>query len=157
MLLLCHRKRTSMILVSLSENSLREKNWFPCAYGAYNVRSNWRFQFEMKETHKKDEDWKYVVQNLPNLTTNFKCPTAHTDPKIFWQRPSDQVLFFKSIASQTRCLRYQLYEVVPRVRSPSQVSYVSDAVSYVSYVSCSPTQTVLCACSSYQQPLLLML
>ena len=84
MLLLCHRKRTSMILVSLSENSLREKNWFLCAYGAYNVRSNWRCQFEMKETHKKDKDWKYVGQNLTNLTTNFKCPTAHTDPQIYF-------------------------------------------------------------------------
>ena len=48
--------------------------------------------------HKEDQDWKCAGQNPTNSTTNFKCPRAHTDPQIFWQRPSDQVLFFKSIA-----------------------------------------------------------
>ena len=93
---------------------------------------------------------KLQMSNSPHWSTNIL-----TTP--FWSSSLFQIFRQTARASQTHCLRYQLYEVVPRVMSPSQVSYVSDAVSYVSYVSYSRAQTVLGACSSYQQPLLLML
>ena len=95
-------------------------------------------------------DNKLLMSNIPHWSTNILATP-------FWSSSLFQIYRQTARASQTHCLRYQLYEVVPRVMSPSQVSYVSDAVSYVSYVSYSPTQTVLGACSSYQQPLLLML
>ena len=175
-----------MILVSLSLNSLKEKNSISLCIRRIQYEEQWKrrlwkatelktfpswfsslklagakCQSEMKETTRRIKTGSVMAKtwSIRQQTSNVQHPTLIH--KYF-----DNALLIKfsfsiyrqtARASQTHCLRYQLYEVVPRVLSPSQVSYVSDAVSYVSYVSYSRTQTVLGACSSYQQPLLLML